>query len=1459
MRLRWTLLSGTSAESVDVEVTAPHGTALAAVWGPAAAAGGLVGRLGAVGASGGCWVAGQAVPAEQLLGAAPLLDGAVLTVRATTDPGTTATSPSGTAAASTTATGAAGVTHVRLVSVSGPDSGRTHHLRPGLLTLGRGPACDLVLADPDVSRHHASVRVDTDGVRVLDTGSTNGTRVRHDPGETHALLTSEDQPLLRLGSALLLGGSTLRVEAGELPGRRRGTPTGYGTVEVPRPPRACEPERSRVFRLPAPPTPTRGPRRIPWLTTLLPLVAAGVLAAVTGYLLFLVLAVLGPVLVAANAFTDRREHRSEDGRSRQQHQDSTARVGAEAHAAARLLAAARRSSLPDAATLLRRAGGADTRLWERSGSDGDLMRVRIGTRSSTAVATTDATAAGPVGLPHPQHPQHPATVVLEHPDGTQEPVTTTDDLLSLDLGAGAAAIVEGGPDVGLARFVLGQLCAAVSPDDLGVVALVAGDAAERWQWLRWLPHTRPEATDLPDDGSVTVAVTPQAVRKRVAQLTDLVVVRRADRPSPGRGPRRVVVLLDDVLDLPDGCSVGALVGASDVGVHLLVVARDARDLPAGCHSVVRPHGEAGSAVSLQVGSRPPEVAVADRVGGWWAERLARLLAPLRPASRDSTGAAVTERQLPASVPLAGLLGGAGAEDTLRRWSSADDGLAVPLGVSGTGTQLVDLVANGPHALVAGTTGAGKSELLRTWVSAMAACFPPEKVTFLLVDYKGGAAFGECAALPHTVQLLTDLDGAATSRVLQSLRAEVRRREELLARCGAKDLLAYRAPGDRAAAMPRLVVVVDEFRILAEEAPQVLGELVNIAATGRSLGIHLVLATQRPAGVVSADIRANASLRIALRVRDPAESVDVVDRPDAAGLPSARPGRAILVGSGVDAVMQSALTAQVVPSGKVLVRRWSPTDAGSATSTARAAPGAGAGQESAGDEADDGWSEVMLGVLEAARRSGRPQASPPWLAPLPEVFRHPAAGGTGAWDDLADPRATTGPALLVGCADLPGSQTRRGLWWHPADDGPVLVVGGPRTGRSTTLSTVAASARAAGLPVLVIAHPGRAVGRGPGLVDPGDIDHLLDTLVALQARVRAVGAGGSEDTGLVVCVDDVDTLLDPAGDPDVAEALATLVREGGRGRVWPVLAGGRALAVSRLAAGVRLRLQHRPSEPGEASLLGADRRSLPAVMPPGRAVALGWELGDQGAQGPAPGTVEVQVLHPGDGVRQHDALPGWLPAPLAGLVSRQDMPTPRWDALPIGLGAGGGVAVVDAAATTLLVVAGPPGSGRTTTLKTLVAQARQAGVQITSVDPALACGPQGPHVLARLRRLARQDVPRQETAGNRPDLVVVDDVDRCPEPVREAVEDLLHRPRTDLAVAVATTPDHLSSSFRGIASHARLHGSGILLQPGRTDARDVFGLRGAARQGSRAPGRGLLVGGGRAARLQVSVPGLDPSH
>ena len=340
---------------------------------------------------------------------------------------------------------------------------------------------------------------------------------------------------------------------------------------------------------------------------------------------------------------------------------------------------------------------------------------------------------------------------------------------------------------------------------------------------------------------------------------------------------------------------------------------------------------------------------------------------------------------------------------------------------------LDLRSQGPHALVGGTTGAGKSEFLQSWVLGMAAGYSPDALTFLFVDYKGGAAFAECIALPHSVGLVTDLSPHLVRRALTSLNAELRYREHILNARKAKDLVELQRRGDPDAP-PSLVIVVDEFAALVQEVPEFVDGVVNVAQRGRSLGLHLILATQRPAGVIKDNLRANTNLRVALRMADEADSDDVLGSPLAADFSPDIPGRgAAKTGPGPDHRVPDRLRRRVDGPG-----RRAPA-AGTARAGLRCGPalGGAVGGGPAGRRrprartTSPGWSTT---ISEASRRAQLPAPRKPWLPELAATY------------DLQFLRQRSDTELVLGVLDDPERQEQRTVSFRPDVDGNLAVYG-----------------------------------------------------------------------------------------------------------------------------------------------------------------------------------------------------------------------------------------------------------------------------------------------------------------------------------------------------------------------------------------------------------------------------------
>jgi DNA segregation ATPase FtsK/SpoIIIE, S-DNA-T family len=540
---------------------------------------------------------------------------------------------------------------------------------------------------------------------------------------------------------------------------------------------------------------------------------------------------------------------------------------------------------------------------------------------------------------------------------------------------------------------------------------------------------------------------------------------------------------------------------------------------------------------------------------------------------------------------------------------------------------------------------------------------PDAMTFVLIDYKGGSAFADCGRLPHTVGVVSDLDGHLTERALASLSAELKRREEILLQAGTKDIEDYwdaRRADRGLEPLPRLVLIIDEFASLVTELPDFVTGLVGIAQRGRSLGVHLILATQRPAGVVSADIRANTNLRIALRVTDAEESTDVIDDPSASWIAKATPGRCY-VRSGAASPVQ-------VQSARIGGRRPGTGPAGGSAQVipvpwqglGRPLPGTAVGAAGAGGDAAEGHGgsvdepnmttdlSVLVNAIRAASAAlGLPAQRSPWLAPLPEVVTQDAlppvvARPVAARPVMARPvmastvAASTGrdiPPLAYGLTDLPARQAREALTLDLVHGGHVVIAGAARSGRSTALRTIAGAAAqespadlhiygidcgtGALLPLAGLPHCGAVVSR-----DQQDrMERLLATLrgeilrrqqllaargFAGLAEQRAAASADQKLPWMLLLFDWWEGYLAAFDGYDygrLIESLLQILREGPAVGLRCVLTTDRAGLIGQVSTVFDRRLVLRLTDPADAAYAGLVARTMPAHQPPGRVVFL----------------------------------------------------------------------------------------------------------------------------------------------------------------------------------------------------------------------------------------------------------------
>ena len=1197
-----------------------------------------------------------------------------------------------------------------LAVVNGPQAGTTVPLRVGTSVVGRSPQCDLTLSDPAISARHVAITVEATGrASIEDLGSTNGTAV----DGTRIEGTVE----LRPGQLARIGDSAIELRPGS-PADAVVHPNGPA-YELRRPPRLLQAPFDRTLEWPYEPE-KPGRTGIPMIAMLAPIVLGGVMYFATHQVLILMMVGLSPLMMIGNLVTGRRGAAAHYREATETYRADLASVTEQLEVALAQEAVRRRAAAPDPVTVLGLATGPRRQLWERRRWDGDFGCLRLGLADLPSVVRR--VQAGGY-----------STEPLDPVDVSMVPAV-------LPLAETGVLGVTGpsGPLTSVAHWLIGQAVCLSGPSDLQLVVL-AGDETkgeERWGWTRWLPHVR----SVDGAGAPSLGTSPETVAARVSELIALVEQRQAANDA-NRGRLqstdwpRVLVVLDPAYDLRRTTGIDVVLKHGPAVDVLAVCVEEAESyLPVECRAVLAVD-EQGRATLRRSGQADLGPFSPDLVEPWWAETIGRRLAPLRdPEVKAATGT------LPSSVRLVDLLGldRLDAGDLLADWSTEGRSTSGVIGEGLDGPVALDLKRDGPHGLVAGTTGAGKSEFLQTLVASLAVANRHDALNFLLIDYKGGSAFRDCARLPHTVGVVTDLDGHLTERALTSLSAELKRREELLARGGAKDIDDYVDMGEPAGAMPRLLIVIDEFAGLVAELPEFVTGLVGIAQRGRSLGIHLILATQRPSGVVSPEIRANTNLRVALRVTSPAESVDIIDAPDAARITPATPGRAFaMTGHSALVPFQSArvggraavVTEQGPEVGAVEVR-W--------VAAGRVPQLAGIG--SSGGEVDPADTDLarLVGVLiDAADRSVIPRQPQPWLPPLPKTL---------ALGDLDD-RSPVVPGKLrpvpLGLVDLPDEQRQEAAVYDVEQARHLIVGGSPGSGRTTLLRTLALSLAGALHPddlwLYVVDCGGGELRRLTELPHCGAVvtrteqdraDRLLARLHGEMARrLELLASSGFTDVGeqraaapadqrlpyLVVLIDRWEGFMstfDAVDNGRLTELVFDLAREGGAAGIRLVVSGDRTALIGKLPSLIDERICLNLAERSEFAVAGFDVRRVPVPMDPGRAVRtpdtaeLQVAVAGAGPSGPAQLAAVAdlaarwkadEISYAGDRRPfRVDPLPADVREADATKYGRPAEAGPHWSLLGVGgdeLGAIG----VDLLAAGGFVVAGPRRSGRSNTL------------------------------------------------------------------------------------------------------------------------------------------------------------------
>lgn len=948
--------------------------------------------------------------------------------------------------------------------ISGPDAGQEFRVPAGHSTLGRDASADVVFSDPLVSKRHARLEVGV-SLELVDLNSANGVivdgglipRLKVVPGQ-HILLGDTEVTITRIASQ--------NAEATEAVLERG------GGLMFNRSPRVEVRYPGTDFPSPAVPVEAQ-PKIFPWPMIVAPIMLGITMYILTGRVLSLIMVAMTPMMMVGNLIGQRNtagaklknEVETFETQLEDLQDELTEQVAVERER--------RSAEAPAVVKIYEQAMSLGPMLWTRRSEHWNFLALRLGVGRALSRNTIDQ-SENAKGIPKYQRQVTKLKKMFEY----------IDDVPLVELLASSGSIGVAGPKEAAADVVRGlavQLFGMHAPTEVITAAIVDSSWTPELEWLKWLPHaSSPKSpfsemplADSQAAGTSLLNGLEEAILGREGrtsqrgplkkedssmELGSAVGEARTDSGLDGDSALILFVSNDAPVDRPRLTQL--VERGADAGIYAIFFAPTVESLPAACRTFidVTEGLESAKVGYVRSGESYTDIKV-EGVSNAYAEVFAKRLAPVV----DSSAVEADSSDIPRSVNLLSLVGHDMAEvpsTVIERWQQNNSiidrsGIQLPrlkragnlkafVGQASPDAMTLDLRSQGPHALVGGTTGAGKSEFLQAWVLGMAAEYSPDRVTFLFVDYKGGSAFADCVELPHTVGLVTDLSPHLVRRALTSLRAELHYREHLFNRKKAKDLLELEKRRDPETP-PALVLVIDEFAALAGEVPEFVDGVVDVAQRGRSLGIHLIMATQRPAGVIKDNLRANTNLRVALRMADESDSRDVVGDPVAGTFDPGIPGRGIAkTGPGRLVPFQSAYaggwSAAAVAKADVKIAElrfgsqilWeSDTEPES--------------DSHAGDLGPNDQKRLVKTFVDAARAANIPQPRRPWLDELPEAVELRDLGGAGD------------SQIPLGLADIPERQLQDTMSFFPDRDGAMLIYGTSGSGKSTALRSIAIAA------------------------------------------------------------------------------------------------------------------------------------------------------------------------------------------------------------------------------------------------------------------------------------------------------------------------------------------------------------------------------------------------------------------
>ena len=809
------------------------------------------------------------------------------------------------------------------------------------------------------------------------------------------------------------------------------------------------------------------------------------------------------------------------------------------------------------------------------------------------------------------------------------------------------------------QLLVMQLATFHSYHDVQFITILPEEERDQWSWMRWLPHAKLQELN------VRGFVYNQRTRDQVLNsLNQILKLRRSQKEEASHKestlfhPHYVVLVTDEKLILDHVIMEFFTEDPTELGCSLVFVEDVMSSLSENIQTVINIKDRNTGQLVMEEGVlKETDFRLDHFPADYDKERIARTLAPLNHLQN-------LKSSIPDTVTFMEMYGVETFEDlqVSSRWkkNAPYKSLAVPIGLRGK-DDLVQLnlheKAHGPHGLIAGTTGSGKSETIQSYILSLAVNFHPHDVAFLLIDYKGGGMANLFKNLPHLLGTITNLDGAQSMRALASINAEIHRRERLFGEFEVNHINQYQKKfrnGEATEPLPHLFLISDEFAELKVNQPDFIKELVSIARVGRSLGVHLILATQKPSGVVDDQIWSNSRFKLALKVADRGDSMEMLHTPDAAEI--TQTGRAYLqVGNNeVYELFQSAWSGADYQPDK--------DDMGIEDHTIYLINELGQyeilNEDLSGLEEADEIKEVpteldaiVQHIQLLCEEQNIPPVPQPWLPPLKDRITledlevvQPAE----AW------KQEKSLSFLLGMADIPQAQKQEAVSIDLSKDGHVLLYGSPGTGKTTFLQTAAMD--------LARKHSSKALTMylmdfgTNGLAPLSKLPQVADTMLLDQAEkiskfVRimerelnrrkkllsdyGVGtlelyrqASGQEEPAIVILLDSYESIKEEAYEAELFKLLVRISREGLSIGVHLLMTAGRQ---SNLRAQLYSNFKHQLSLPQNdvsevRSIVGSTPLAMTMEDIKGRALIKRDEVDVIQLALPVAGVNDAQVLN-----------------------------------------------------------------------------------------------------------------------------------------------------------------------------------------------------------------------------------------